>query len=171
MILENTSLESIGTAEDVLRRLVHERKMLESGAAVLATYREVSAALSALLAEQENAKHEVSVLKTAVNEIQEIKEKRLADLEAVLVQYKDSTVSKMQKEIDVLVQDTAALQDKYDLLGRQITQRTHEYDMLKLTQREEINNAQQHLDRIRAQHADLMRSINTAVTSLTSIDL
>jgi len=160
----DVSLEHVGTAEDVLRRLIHERKMLESAADVLKTYREVKSQL-------QNATEELGVVVSKVEEVKaeivSIEMKRNVVFEKVereIRAYEEERRNKVESDLaevhrglaDVVAQYTQAVQDVDDAKV--------EYDSLIKEKERELSKVEEQLTLLKSEHVALAEAISRAMT-------
>ena len=156
------NVDDVGYAEDVLQRLVNERKSLENAVRVMQTYRAVKTDLTELAKEYEALKGNVNVARVELERVSDTRDKEIAVAKRQVEQYKEKELSIAQEEIDKLKQMTAELEVVYQEMEAMYTEekRVCERDIEQL--RKQVRETSEVLDRLKKEHMTLAEAFRNA---------
>lgn len=159
---EQVSLEDVGTAEDLLRRLIQERRVLESAANVLQTYRSV-------LSQLQPAAEQLTATNTAITEARRqlgsVEEQRRVSVKKVedeVKEYRERLVGQAQEEIKSVQEELTALKVDERDLNEKLVKLDGRYKGEIERYEGEVKALQEELEGLRKEHGALAEAIGKA---------
>ena len=136
------AMDAVGSAEDVLLKLIQERRALENAQKVLETYRMVRSELQPALDALAEIRQKIVDER---RELQAVEQQRLAALKRVeeqVAQQRAALLKQLDDEVQRLKIDIALLLDEHDALVKATTQQQLRHD-------EELERYEQQLAQIK----------------------
>jgi len=162
----DVSLDDIALAEQVLQRLIHEKKALENGAKVLAAYRQAVASLQTAHNELTTTQESLETAQHDLQYAESTKTQRLKEIHDQYEEYKINRNTETQTDINVLLANRTLLMVEKSNLESSINELKHEYKIIRDNQAEEYLQVEAALDKMKVQHAALSEAINNAALLL-----
>lgn len=162
------SADEAGNAEQVLRRLVSERKALEAGYEVLRTYREVKSELQPAAQRLQELREQVNAVNNELNGLISEKERRLREIDESAALHRTRTLNAVQVDIDaarsVLTEVQHDIARQQAALDELVQRHAATMDMHSV----ELANVQQELLEARRQHSAIVEAVSRAATAFTT---
>ena len=160
--MSEVSLDEAGQTEDVLRRLINERKSLENGVAVLQAYRMIKTQLQGAITTLDEVKKAVEVERELFGNVQAERLAAMDKAEKEVAHYEQTRGAEASANVGKIEAKVTELQGVYDKM-----QAAYQSDMAVYT--EEIRKAEEMRDKAQAelrelkeQHAALAEAIGKA---------
>lgn len=165
---ERVSVEAVGSAEDVLRRLVHERRLLEEAAGVLETYRKVVAELSGVEGELEKLKVRQGGLTSDIEKLEGTEERVLMEITKAAEELRERERRDTQLEVERLKMEVVAVEREYNSMVASSLEAKGQFEKDMEEYEREIALAKNELEGLRKEHGMLMDAIGRAARAVHS---
>jgi prefoldin subunit 5 len=152
----------IAETEQVLHRLVNERRALENGARLLAAYRTAVSELDRTCKELAQTQHELDNAKTALNEFKATSEQAVRSFDEQFNAYKNQRSGELQAEIDALLAQRTLLMVENSNVLQSIEAAKHTYEEMRANQTEDYQTMLARLNAMQAQYNILTTAIQHA---------
>lgn len=165
---ERATLEEVGTAEDVLRRLVQERRLLENAASVLETYRVVLSQLEPAQAELAGVERKIGVAKQQFDGVERERVEALRKVEEEVKGYKEHLLGEVNREIEAVRETLGSLQESEREKGREFERLEKHYQEELKRYEGEVEVMKKELERLKKEHGTLVDAIGRAARAVHS---
>jgi len=165
---KDVSLEDVGNAEALLNRLVFERKTLESGVAVLKTYRMVKSQLQPAIEELSAVELAIAKAKQNLAGVESAKNAAMVKAEKDVETYRLKKINEAEKELATLTQSIDDLSAQYDKLVKEMGEAKEEYAQLHAQQSEEYLRVERELEEMKREHTGLAEAMNKAAAMFSA---
>lgn len=160
--VSEVSLDSVGSAEDVLRRLIHERKSLEDAVRVLETYRLVKVDIINTEKELNEIDDKLKAGKVELDNLSVKFNKEKKEVDDKVREYKidkgkemDIALNKMNKAIGIVDTELTVQRDRLNSM-------VSEYEGKMKVYEGKIKEAQDTLDILKVEHVSLIETFEKA---------
>ena len=153
------NIEDVGYAEDVLQRLVNERKSLENAVKVMQTFRATKVALVEAAKEYEEVKQNIAVARVELERVEDTKSKAITTAERQIKEYTEKETNVANEQIDKLKEMIAELEMEYQQMEGMYAdeKRVKEVEIEQL--RKQIKDKTEVLSKLRQEHTTLAEVI------------
>ena len=161
---ETINIDDVGNAEQVLVRLIHERKSLESAQQVLMTYRIVSTQLESATAELKRLEREIVLAKEMLTGVEGDVGAMMKRVDEQVAVYKEKQLAKAQEEIDFVNERLEDVKEEYRAFTSTAAEEGERYNVKKGEMNKELGRVMDELIEARREHAVLAEAMGKAAS-------
>jgi paraquat-inducible protein B len=161
---EDLTLDDVGYAEQVIHRLLQERKMLENAEKVLQTYRLVKAAIEPASQELADLRVRIESAQQALDNVNAQKLAALDRAEKEVTAYSDKRGREVEDYLASMRGLMVTAKAEYDEVMRQIALSKEAYQTDIAAQNEMLIKGREELEGIKREHAVLAEAVGRAAS-------
>lgn len=161
---ETIRIDDVGNAEQVLVRLIHERKSLESAQQVLMTYRAVSTRLESATGELKGLEREITLAKEMLAGVEADVGAMMKKVDGQVSAYREKQLANAQEEIDLVGEQLESVKKEYKVFTDTMAEEVKKYNVKKGEMDRELAGVMDELIEARREHAVLAEAMGKAAS-------
>jgi DNA repair exonuclease SbcCD ATPase subunit len=165
------ALEAVGQAEDVIQRLISERRSLENAQQVLRTYRMVKSEMEPALAELDAVKKSVLETRRDLEAVEGQKVNALARVREEVDRFRSVQIEQVNDEIETKKKLLENVKEEYESVKGNLQGLKVSYDSKLEIWRKDIATATLELESLRKEHGVLAEAIAKAAGFFSSVQM
>lgn len=162
--LDEVTMDDVGSAEDTLQRLIHERKTLETAVHVLKTYRMVKSQLQPLLQTLQEAEVAIGRSKAELKQLDSERQSKIAEIALQLAKYKEAETKRVQETVVHLQGKLDKVEIEYTDAVAKLKAVQANQDQVMKYHLDQLAKVQSETEALKKEHAVLAEAVRKAAT-------